>query len=740
MCWKQAIVILITLCLFASPGCGSKNKERRYQELVKKAEVFVAKKKYEEARLSYLSAIDLNPTSADSYFRLADVYVQLKQFGKAVEYYKGAINVDPHHREARLRLAALFAAGSEFEQAESHIRKLLEANPKDVEALIVSATLQSARQAYPEAKKILLQLLIENPKNHVIFASLADISFAEKQYEEGEKYLQQALALDPQNGPVRLALADLYTLQGRLDEAEEILQTVLKSHPDNTGLRYYFGDFLLSRGLADKALHEYEEILSREPLEHFARDRLYDFYLARTNNKSALDLTTALKKSAGESEPAVLYFQGRDAELEGDPEKALSFYLKAIEGMNTFSPVFRRAGIVELSLGKNNEGLEHLNQAVAIDSLDIGARLALARYLLGRKEYGQATEHVKKVLERYPRQLGASVLFADLLLVQGRTKEARVIYEELLKNFSNSPVAYVKLAALEEKENNIPQALVYYQKSLTFDRDVLLPARRFAELTMIMSGREKALEELRNLRDHSKDSKAEYNFLLAQLILAKNDPSVADISAARELYEKAILERPQLLGAYLGLAAMDARERNFKQAAERYKKVLTVRPSDVSSRMLLALTYEQQNEFKSAELEYREILKFQPRFGPAANNLAWLLCEELHGNLDEALELAMVAKEELPNEGSVADTLGWIYHRRGAPRAALPLVEEAVELQKREADAKLNPEVLFHLGAIKAALGDKDGAREALEQAVSIGGEQMPRFMETRKLLDEVRS
>ena len=53
---------------------------------------------------------------------------------------------------------------------------------------------------------------------------------------------------------------------------------------------------------------------------------------------------------------------------------------------------------------------------------------------------------------------------------------------------------------------------------------------------------------------------------------------------------------------------------------------------------------------------YEKGLALNPRFAPAANNLAWVLSE--HGSdRDKALTLAQTAKEWAPEDPQVSDTL-----------------------------------------------------------------------------------
>jgi tetratricopeptide (TPR) repeat protein len=60
---------------------------------------------------------------------------------------------------------------------------------------------------------------------------------------------------------------------------------------------------------------------------------------------------------------------------------------------------------------------------------------------------------------------------------------------------------------------------------------------------------------------------------------------------------------------------------------------------------------------------YERVLAVNPRFAPAANNLAYLLIEN-SGDKERALQLAHTAKEVAPEDPNISDTLGWILHQR----------------------------------------------------------------------------
>ena len=714
--------IYCLFCLFALisiSGCGE-DPQIKYDRLMKSAKDFSDHEKWEEARISLMSATELKPKDPKAYYELAEVLFHQQRFDRAVEFYKTTINYDPKHRDARVHLATLLLAGREFEQAEDQINKLLEINKEDIETLVLKANLEasSPRKNYDGAKKILLKVLEKDPNYSPAIAALGGVALSEGDLKTAEDYFTRALKIDQKDISLQMVMADLYARQGRLDDAQEIVESLIKDNPTNSGLRYGFGEFLLRRGLAEKATDQYEEILKSDPTKHEARDRLYDMYLVRKELDKAKALTAALVK-AKPDDPGVNYFQGRDLELEGKPTEALGLYLKAISKMGNFAPPFRRAGLIEIQIGDERNGQAHLNQSITIDPADVGARLALARAALTNRNYAEATEHVNQILKRFPRQLGANVLRADIALLEGNLEQARRVYQYLIDTFPNNATGYFKLGLLEEKGKNDDQAIELYRKTLSFDTTVLLPAQRLAGLLVPKIGLESTIAEFQKDLEASKRAKPEYQLVIGSLLLtAGSDPY--RFEKARKLLTDAVEGRPTLIGAYFALAAIDSAQGNIDSAVANYEKLIKQNPNHLPSYMLLALGQERQNKYQDAADTYRKLLTVAPRFAPAANNLAWLIADRLNGDLDEALKLAQVAKEGMPSEGSVADTLGWVNYKRGSKAVAESVLQEAVDLERKAGDGKkVNPEILFHLAQVQASLGEAEKAKATIAEAVA---------------------
>ena len=125
---------------------------------------------------------------------------------------------------------------------------------------------------------------------------------------------------------------------------------------------------------------------------------------------------------------------------------------------------------------------------------------------------------------------------------------------------------------------------------------------------------------------------------------------------------------------------------------------------------MLGMLYQQRGDTAKARDVYTKALAINPRFAPAANNLAWIYAHE-GGDKEKALQLAQTAKEAAPDDPHISDTLGWILYKRGVYQRALTLLEESA--------GKLpdDPTVQYHLGMTYAKVGNKDAARKALARA-----------------------
>src|SRR5437899_5025686 len=194
---------------------------------------------------------------------------------------------------------------------------------------------------------------------------------------------------------------------------------------------------------------------------------------------------------------------------------------------------------------------------------------------------------------------------------------------------------------------------------------------------------------------------------------------------------KAIELEPNLVDAYVQLGSLYGGSSRYDEALAKLNESLKVNPRNLSAHMLVGVVYESKGDIVKAQQAYEKVLTLNPRFAPAANNLAYLYSEH-GGDKEKALELAQRAKELAPEDPYISDTLGWLLYKRAVYQRAVTLLQESA--------AKLpdNPEVQYHAGMAFHKVGDKDGARKALTVAVTLPGNFAGKD-EARELLDPLK-
>ena len=146
--------------------------------------------------------------------------------------------------------------------------------------------------------------------------------------------------------------------------------------------------------------------------------------------------------------------------------------------------------------------------------------------------------------------------------------------------------------------------------------------------------------------------------------------------------------------------------------------------------MLLATVYDLRQRSDISEKHYRAALDINPNFVPAANNLAYLLADQ-DKDLNEALDFARLAKEKLPDDPNVMDTLGWVYYKKGLYDSAIGEFADCLEKMPD------NPTVIYHLGMAYYKKGDLENARAELEKALQLD-ESFSGADEAKRILAEL--
>ena len=200
-----------------------------------------------------------------------------------------------------------------------------------------------------------------------------------------------------------------------------------------------------------------------------------------------------------------------------------------------------------------------------------------------------------------------------------------------------------------------------------------------------------------------------------QYLLGRVSQVAGETQRAEQAYRKAVELNPNLNGAYVALGQLYGTSKDYGRAIGELDKALAANPEQPSALMLWSIAQHMGGDQGKAREGYEKLVKANPRFAPAANNLAWMIAEE-GKDLPRAFLLASAAYEAAPGDPQVADTLGWVLYKQGAyPRAAALFSEAAEKLPT-------NAEVMYHLGTgAGEARQERGGAGGAAEEPGAVG-------------------
>jgi tetratricopeptide (TPR) repeat protein len=220
---------------------------------------------------------------------------------------------------------------------------------------------------------------------------------------------------------------------------------------------------------------------------------------------------------------------------------------------------------------------------------------------------------------------------------------------------------------------------------------------------------------------------AAIHYLRGNIYEAMGNPA-----SARDEYETALTKDPNLMNAYLSLAQAYIRENRIDEAIEQYKSMLAKNPNQILAYVALGTLYDASGRGAEAEENYRKALEIQKDFGPAANNLAWNLADN-GGNIDEALKYAQIAKEQMPDDASVMDTLGWIYYLKGSYLNAIAELRDSLERSPN------HPVINYHLGLAYYKNNQPEKALASLRKALELD-QDFEGAEEARKIVQELQN
>ena len=468
-------------------------------------------------------------------------------------------------------------------------------------------------------------------------------------------------------------------------------------------------------------------------------------------SRALLEFKNATQAMPKDAEP---YYQAGLAALgQGDPRSAFAYFNKAVQLNPKHSDA--QLKIAELMTSSRNKGLvqeaekrltEMLPTSSASSNVELLDTLAMAEAQLGKSE--DAIQHLQQALEKAPTHLTTSIALAQMKLRQKDVAGAEEIMKHAVQQDPKSAPAALALAQFYLRTNRIDDGLAQVRRALeidpkngpalftlaaiqfqtgrkddaeqTYARLSALPDKQYKPLHatfLFKTGKtDAAIVEFEKLaKADSEDRTARSRLVAAYVAAGKPDQAQRVLSDALQHNAKdvdALLERSQL----------NLRAGNTAGAEADLRQVLHFRPDSADAHLALAQVYATTQSSLLRRQELNEALRLNPRLMRARTELVEVLLREK--NTATALEVISQTPADQKNLLPMEVSLIWTKWLSGDEAGARKELDRTLAIARA-------PDLVFQDAAMKITHKDYAGAQAGAEEVLR----QSPQDIRALRLL-----
>ncbi|MCA1616339.1 MAG: tetratricopeptide repeat protein, partial [Acidobacteria bacterium] len=733
------VLLAAFLLLASASACSDPAKARA--EHIARGEAYLKERNFQAASLEFRNAAQIDDKLADAHWGLARAYEGLLETDNSLgsQVYaelQRAVALDPNHLDARVRLGnylilyfqatkktefrdqAERLAGEVLQKDPNHIEghilrgtilfakddragalgeltKAVELDPQRVESLMSLALYHRQTGDAAKAEEVYRRAFAVNDKSALAHLEYARFNVGLSRLDVAEEHFRRAVDSDPQSREAKRTLASFYIQRKQFDRAEEVAKSLAALDGDKPEGRSVLAEFYAQIGRADAAVRVYQEIVQQSPDYAKGRHRLGELLMGRGDLAGAgAQVKEVLDKNPNDQQARLL--RARLSLGSGDAKAAIEDLKEVLKqdqrhqlGLYYMAEANLRAGQIEQARIFASDLERSFPAYLPAKLMQVQIDLAAGEWQAAQRQSGDLLARLDKLtpdLTYTPELIGE---------MRAKTLTARAYSHLQLKNnaaaradFSaardldpNSPGPYVNLAAVSLAEGKADEAAQHYDRALSID-----PANYDALAGVINShtaqarrqggGAPASLAPAHERVDRALQTRpqsAALHFLKAQIYGVEQNAGGAEAALRRALeLDGSFVPAFNALGAlYINTGKQGEAIAELARWAERRK-------DDPNPHVLSGMVYDAAKRYDEACEAYRKALALRSDDVFASNNLAWNYAEHGKGNLDEAMRLAQGVVQKFPDEPGFADTLGWVYFKKGLHTAAVEQLQKAV--------------------------------------------------------------
>lgn len=749
MSMKNGLLISLLLAVFFVSACNTDPNvtKKRY---VASGNKYYDRGKYKEALLMYRRALQKDLKYGEAYYRSALTELKLGRPLEAARDLHRTIELQPDNTDAYTRLINIYlnyylsdrrrppvlvtelkaladklakkhADSYEYARLNGYIslmdgkvkdginwfEKANSIKPLQPDIMLIYIQSLSADGRKQEAEQLARQMLKKDPHVLTIYDALFLEYIQQKRFDEAEGVMKAKIDNNPQMPEGYTQLAAHYYSMGKRPEMAATLDRLTAKVKDFPNAYEMVGDFYLRIKDTDKALQEYQEGAKQDPKNKPEyQKRMIETLIMQDKKDQATQVLNDILKENPKDDEAIAIRASLNM-LNGSRDQLQNSIndLQSVVSRMPTNPVLRfNLGRAQLAKGNTQQARIQFEEAVKLRPDYVLPRLALAQILQNGGEFGKVVQMSDEILQYDPNNIQAKLLRTRALIGMGEMKQAR---QELMAAMQQNPdvwEAKLQIAALDMAEQNWKSAEDTFTKMYAATKD----SRALMGLTetyTLQNQFDKAIDVLQK-ESAKAPERLDYKVAIGNIAVRANR-----FDLAQKEYKSALEKAPRAADIWIRLGETQRRSGDMKAATDSFNKAKELAPNNVIPYVQLAVMLDSSGQKDQARPLYEQILKLQPDHPIALNNLAYMLAES-GADLDQALTMAQRAKQKLPSDTNVADTLGWIYIKKNLSDSAISIFQELV---RKEPDRST---FHYHLAMALAQKGDKPNARKELDTAL----------------------
>lgn len=381
--------------------------------------------------------------------------------------------------------------------------------------------------------------------------------------------------------------------------------------------------------------------------------------------------------------------------VSDDPKNIRAYYLR---------------GIAYMALGSNDLGRKDILRVLELDPSHLQARIALSEFYYRAHEYILAKDELSKILDEKSDIYKANLLMGHVHAALGNFDAALQVYKALKQQepenaaaFYHSGLMYMAKRQYDVAQENLSKARKINPSSM----DV------FGSTVRCYTLQNDPLKALALCDEQFAYVDTPVDVSTVHGVMGGLYLKTGDLDKAQAAYRESISKNPKTTRPYYGLAEVYQRKGETDRVLEQFKLAADKNKNDPLPHVIMGILNESKGDVETSKECYRNALAIRKDIVAAANNLAYILAEE-NQEIDEALELARVAKTNASDDPSIMDTLGLVYYRKGLYESAISEFKDSLE--KLPENAVVN----YHLGLALHASGNIEKAKQSLVKALEL--------------------